>query len=415
MSDLLTKATAAKEARTALASSTTDEKNDALERIAVQLAVDETSILEANSLDLEEGQRQGMSESLQDRLRLTSDRLKEMSSALRELKQLADPIGEEMTTWKRPNGLSIQQVRVPIGVIGMVYEARPNVTIDASSLCLKTGNAVLLRGSSTAIHSNRALVKSIQTALKASALPEGAVQLLEDTSRETAAKMFKLNSHLDVLIPRGSAALIQAVLEQSTVPVLETGAGNCHVFIDSSAQKDMAIAIAVNAKTQRPSVCNAAETLLVHKDWSANYLKALLDDLTANGVEIRGDASIVSFYEEAIPAEEDDWATEYNDLIVTVKMVSDVQEAIAHINTYGTTHSEAIVSETTEHVTSFFQEVDAAALYHNASTRFTDGFEFGFGAEIGISTQKLHARGPMGLLALTSSKYLIEGTGQIKG
>ncbi|NGP44459.1 glutamate-5-semialdehyde dehydrogenase [Bacillaceae bacterium SIJ1] len=414
MSELLTKAEAAKKASKLLARNTTAEKNDALDAIAHQLETDESSILNANEQDLINGKKNGLNTSLLDRLRLTSERIKEMASALRELKALDDPIGQTLSQWTRPNGLHIRQVRVPLGVIGMIYEARPNVTIDATSLCLKTGNACILRGSSSAIESNKALVASIHRALEKTPLPADAVQLLEDTSRETAAQMFRLNSHLDVLIPRGSANLIQTVIREATVPVLETGAGNCHVYIDHSAQTDMATSIAINAKTQRPSVCNAAETLLIHEEWAKSHLNDLIEKLIESGVEVRGDEATQAVSQAVQKASKEDWATEYNDMVVAVKIVQGVEEAIQHINTYGTTHSEAIISETKANVDTFFTNVDAAALYHNASTRFTDGFEFGFGAEIGISTQKLHARGPMGLEALTSSKYLINGEGQIK-
>jgi len=297
----------------------------------------------------------------------------------------------------------------------MVYEARPNVTVDASSLCLKTGNAVLLRGSSSAIHSNKAIVSVIHRALEKSEVPIEAVQLLEDTSRETAMKMFKLTEYLDVLIPRGGANLIQTVVNNATVPVLETGVGNCHIFIDESAQKEMAVEIAVNAKTQRPSVCNAAETILVHENWAKEHLDQLVQALKEKNVEIRADEKARQQDESLLSASEEDWGTEFLNLTVALRIVTSVEEAISHIRSYGSKHSEAIITESEENVGAFFKQVDAAALYHNASTRFTDGFEFGFGAEIGISTQKLHARGPMGLEALTSTKYIVRGNGQIKG
>lgn len=311
-----------------------------------------------------------------------------------------------------PNGLRIQTVRVPLGVIGMVYEARPNVTVDAASLCLKTGNAVLLRGSTSALHSNKALVAVMKEALRTTAIPETAIELLEDTSRETAQRMFRLNNYLDVLIPRGGAGLIRSVVENATVPVLETGVGNCHIFVDESAERQMAIEIVLNAKLQRPSVCNAVETVLIHERWP--YAADLLETLHARGVELRGDQRLASAYPFISEATEDDWYTEYLAPILAVKLVADVDEAIGHIRRYGTKHSEAIITENEVNVRRFFQAVDAAVLYHNASTRFTDGEQFGYGAEIGISTQKLHARGPMGLVAITTTKSLVYGTGQIR-
>ncbi|WP_251025668.1 glutamate-5-semialdehyde dehydrogenase [Bacillus sp. ISL-47] len=408
--ELIQKGEKAQKAAALLAKMTTSQKNHALKLISSQLMKEKDFILEENEKDLAGGRASGMNDSLLDRLRLDVARLQDMADALIQLTELNDPVGEVLTEWERPNGLSISQVRVPLGVIGMIYEARPNVTVDASSLCLKTGNAVMLRGSSTAIHSNKAIVKVIHHALEKSDLPVDAVQLIEDTSRETASQMFKLNEYLDVLIPRGGAKLIKTVVENSTVPVLETGAGNCHVFIDESADKEMAINIALNAKTQRPSVCNACETILVQKEWGA--LPELVAALQEKGVSIHGDERVQG--KRIIPATEEDWATEYLGLEVALKVVNNVDEAISHINRYGTKHSEAIVSSNLENVDRFLNEVDAAAVYHNASTRFTDGFEFGFGAEIGISTQKLHARGPMGLQALTSTKYIIKGNGQVK-
>ncbi|WKA50950.1 glutamate-5-semialdehyde dehydrogenase [Planococcus liqunii] len=411
--DLLQKAQLAKTAAATMAKTTTAEKNEALQLISAQLLEEQAFILAENEKDVAAGRAGGMSESLIDRLKLDAGRLDDMAEALIQLIELDDPVGEVLEQWERPNGLAMSKIRVPLGVIGMIYEARPNVTVDASSLCLKTGNAVVLRGSSTAIHSNKALVQVIHHALQKSDLPEEAVQLIEDTRRETAAQMFKLNSHLDVLIPRGGAKLIQTVVQNASVPVLETGAGNCHVYIDETADADMAVSIALNAKTQRPSVCNSCESILVHQEWAKDHLGKLVEALKQHEVQIHGDEAVQQ-YGEVIPAGEEDWGTEYLGLEVAIKVVDSVGEAIAHINLYGTKHSEAIVSETLESVDQFFMEVDAAAVYHNASTRFTDGFEFGFGAEIGISTQKLHARGPMGLPALTSTKYLIQGNGQVK-
>jgi len=414
MSELIQKGKKAKIAASLLAKATTEQKNKALSTISEQLIKEQTFILEENNKDLQAGKENGMSDSLLDRLKLNEQRIQDMADALVQLTKLEDPIGQLIEEWERPNGLKIAQVRVPLGVIGMIYEARPNVTVDASSLCLKTGNAVLLRGSSTAIHSNKALVKVIQHALELINLPVDGVQLLEDTSRETASEMFKLNEYLDVLIPRGGAKLIQTVVQNSTVPVLETGAGNCHVYIDETADPNMAIEIAINAKTQRPSVCNAIENVLVQKDWASEHLQELITALQEKDVQIHGDEKVQKAGKEIIPASLEDWGTEFLGLEIALKVVEGVEEAITHINQYGTKHSEAIISSTVENVEKFFTEVDAAAVYHNASTRFTDGFEFGFGAEIGISTQKLHARGPMGLQALTSTKYTIRGNGQIK-
>ncbi|WP_099360760.1 glutamate-5-semialdehyde dehydrogenase [Fredinandcohnia onubensis] len=414
MSELILKGKKAKSAASLLAKATTEQKNKALSTISEQLIKEQTFILEENNKDLQTGKENGMSESILDRLKLNEQRIQDMADALVQLTKLEDPIGQLIEEWERPNGLQIAQVRVPLGVIGMIYEARPNVTVDASSLCLKTGNAVLLRGSSTAIHSNKALVKVIQRGLELSNLPVDAVQLVEDTSRETASEMFKLNEYLDVLIPRGGAKLIQTVVQNSTVPVLETGAGNCHVYIDETADPKMAIEIAINAKTQRPSVCNAIENVLVQKDWASKHIQELITAMQEKDVQIHGDEMVQKVGKEIIPASLEDWGTEFLGLEIAVKVVEGVEEAITHINRYGTKHSEAIISSSVENVEKFFTEVDAAAVYHNASTRFTDGFEFGFGAEIGISTQKLHARGPMGLQALTSTKYTIRGNGQIK-
>jgi len=412
--ELIQKAGLAKAAAAELAKLTTNQKNEALQFISAQLLAEQDFILAENSKDLAAGKTSGMNDSLLDRMKLDELRIKDMADALVQLTELPDPVGEVLEEWERPNGLAISTVRVPLGVVGMIYEARPNVTVDASSLCLKTGNAVLLRGSSTAIHSNKALVKVIHQALGKSDLPVEAVQLLEDTSRETAAEMFKLNEFLDVLIPRGGANLIQTVVKNATVPVLETGAGNCHIYIDETADPEMAVDIAVNAKTQRPSVCNACESILVQKKWTVEHLPKLIGALQEKNVRIHGDAVVQQQGSSIVPATEEDWGTEYLGLEVAIKVVETADEAIAHINRYGTKHSEAIISSTNETVEKFFMEVDAAAVYHNASTRFTDGFEFGFGAEIGISTQKLHARGPMGLPALTSTKYIIKGSGQVK-
>ncbi len=415
MSELLTKAKAAKDCAREIAKASTEEKNAALLAIAEQLLLEEEYILAENKKDIDTALANDTASSLIDRLTLTHERLVDMATGLKQVAELKDPVGESLSTIKRPNELMIEKIRVPLGVIGMIYEARPNVTVDASSLCLKAGNAVILRGSSSAIHSNKALVAVIQRALEKTGLPGEAIQLIEDTSRETASEMFTLNGYIDVLIPRGGANLIQTVIKNASIPVLETGAGNCHLFIDHAANPDMAISIAVNAKTQRPSVCNTIETIIIDKVWANNHLTALLDQLAEKNVSFVGDERIQALDARIEAAEEADWAEEFLDLKVALKLVDSIDEAIAHIYQYSTKHSEAIISEDPVNITKFLNEVDAAAVYHNASTRFTDGFEFGFGAEIGISTQKLHARGPMGLEALTSTKYVIFGDGQVRG
>lgn len=415
MNEVYTKAKNAKEIAHLLANLTTDQKNAALKVIADELRINQEFLLNENAKDVETLRANGMSETMIDRLTLTVDRLEEIASAAEQVAELNDPVGEVTSEWERPNGLHIQNVRVPLGVVGMIYEARPNVTVDAAALCLKTGNAVILRGSSTAIHSNIALVNVLQGALKKASLPVETIQLIEDTNRATAEHLFTCNEYVDVLIPRGGASLIQAVIEKATVPVIETGVGNCHIYVDHSADFELTKSIVVNAKTQRPSVCNAAETVIIHQDFANEHLQSLLDQLEERGVTFFGDQTACSIDERVKEATESDWADEYLDLKLAVRIVPSIDEAIGHIRKYGTKHSEAIISETKEHVLTFQNFVDAAAIYHNASTRFTDGFEFGFGAEIGISTQKLHARGPMGLNALTSNKYLILGNGQIKG
>ncbi|GAB7389294.1 gamma-glutamyl phosphate reductase [Bacillaceae bacterium] len=413
-SDVAAKAKRAKAAAGELSVLPTEEKNRALLAMAEALLENQEMLLAENRKDVENAKRNNVSSALIDRLTLNEERIAGMAEGLRQLVDLKDPVGEVLESWERPNGLKIEKVRVPLGVVGMIYEARPNVTVDAAGLCIKTGNAVVLRGSSSAYHSNRAIVSVLHRALADTAVPINAVQLVEATDRKSAEEMLKLNEYLDVLIPRGGAGLIRSVVENATVPVLETGVGNCHVYIDESAQADKAIAIAVNAKTQRPAVCNACETILVHEAWAQKHLPALLAALKEKGVEIRG-CELTRSYDQGISAAtEEDYYAEYLDLIVAMKVVKSLDEAIAHINRYGSKHSEAIVTENEERANRFLQRVDAAAVYHNASTRFTDGFEFGFGAEIGISTQKLHARGPMGLPALTSSKYVIRGSGQIR-
>ncbi|UQD52164.1 glutamate-5-semialdehyde dehydrogenase [Bacillus methanolicus] len=414
MSEVKRKGKAAKQVSYSLVNLTTEAKNEALEKIAVQLLKDKNFLLQENQKDIEQGRRTGLSDAILDRILLTEKRIEDMAGAIRLLIGLKDPIGETLETIEKENGLLIQKKRVPIGVIGMIYEARPNVTVDAATLSLKTGNAVILRGSSSAKFSNSALIQSIHQALELTDIPTDAVQLIEDTSRETAKELFHLNEYIDVLIPRGGKNLIETVVRESTVPVLETGAGNCHVFIDETADPSMAERIVLNAKTQRPSVCNAIESLLIHETWFEKHGEALLQALVNSGVEIIGDQAVCDVLPSAKKATEEDWYTEYLALTVSVKVVKSVEDAISHINKYGTKHSEAIITENSENASIFLNNVDAAAVYHNASTRFTDGFEFGYGAEIGISTQKLHARGPMGLTALTSSKYFIYGNGQIR-
>lgn len=414
MSEVRAKGLAAKQASYALVNVTTAEKNQALKLIADELKASQQEILSANEKDLQFGKENGISPAILDRIMLNEDRIQAMAQAIELLINLKDPIGETIEEIEKENGLHIYKKRVPVGVIGMIYEARPNVTIDAATLALKTGNAVVLRGSSSAKHSNTAIVKVIHTALKKSRLPHESVQLLEDTSRETAKELFRLNEYLDVLIPRGGKQLIETVMRESTVPVIETGAGNCHVFIDESAEWEMAKDVALNAKIQRPSVCNTIETLLIHEKWFEKYGKELVQEFQDKNVEIYGDEMIRKKCHNILVATEEDWATEYLGLTISMKVVSTVQEAIQHINHYGTQHSESIITRNDQHAAQFLNSVDAAAVYHNASTRFTDGFEFGYGAEIGISTQKLHARGPMGLEALTSSKFFIYGSGQIR-
>jgi len=414
MSEVNLKGKAAKEVSYSLVNITTDQKNKALALIAKQLVADQTSILAGNQKDLDDGKAKGFTDAILDRILLTGKRIEDMANAIHLLIELQDPIGETLETIDKDNGLLIEVKRVPIGVIGMIYEARPNVTVDAATLALKTGNAVILRGSSSAKYSNLALMKSIHAALDKSDVPKISIQLIKDTSRETAKELFRLNEYLDVLIPRGGKTLIETVIREATVPVIQTGAGNCHIYIDESAEVEMATNIALNAKIQRPSVCNAIETILIYDKWFALYGKRLIEKLQENDVEIFGDATVVRDCEKVRAASESDWSTEYLGLTVSVKIVTSLEEAITHITKYGTKHSEAIITNDEKHAAMFLNYVDAAAVYHNASTRFTDGFEFGYGAEIGISTQKLHARGPMGLKALTTMKYIIRGNGQVR-
>ncbi|HAO6439718.1 TPA: glutamate-5-semialdehyde dehydrogenase [Listeria monocytogenes] len=414
MTELIKKGSAAKEAAQFLAQATTKQKNTALLNLSNDLLAHTSTLLKENEKDILRAQKKGTPETMIDRLRLTKDRMKEISEAVKQVVALKDPIGEVTNMWKNEAELTIGKTRVPLGVIGIIYESRPNVTVDASVLCFKTGNAVILRGGSDAIDSNKALMSVIQDSLEASGFPRSSVQLIEDTSRETARDMMRLNRFLDVLIPRGGARLIQTVLENATVPVIETGTGNCHIYVDKAAEKQMAIDILVNAKCSRPSVCNAAETLLIHRDVAEDYLPAMETALKEYDVELRADERAKEILQEAKAATESDWEDEFLDFILAVKVVDSAEEAIEHINKYGTKHSEAIISNDYATGQVFHQKVDAAAVYINASTRFTDGFAMGFGAEIGISTQKLHARGPMGLTELTSTKYIIFGDGQIR-
>lgn len=414
MTELQEKCTLAKGASYKMASIGTEVKNTALEAIAAALCERSGEIIAANKEDIENVLDNGIRPAMVDRLRLSEKRIEDIAEGVRQVKALNDPIGEVIRMWTRPNGLEIGQKRVPMGVIGIIYEARPNVTVDAAALCLKTSNACVLRGGSEAIRSNIAIMKIMQEAAYGAGIPEGALNIITDTSRETASQLMKMNGYIDMLIPRGGKGLIKSVVENATVPVVETAAGNCHVYVDGDADLDMAVKIVMNAKVQRPSVCNAAETLLVDKRIAESFIPRIFDELKKKDVEIRADKLSKSFYPDVNDASEDDYYTEYNDYIIAVKTVDGVDEAIEHINKYNTKHSEAIVTDSYENSQKFLREVDAAAVYVNASTRFTDGFEFGFGAEIGISTQKMHARGPMGLEALTSVKYIVYGNGQIR-
>ena len=413
MSDVRDACAAAKAAAPALAQATAAQRDAALEAMAAALDASHARVLEANATDLATAREEGVSTALQDRLSLTSERLEGIAAALRELIDLPDPVGVVERGFTRPNGLEIRQVRVPLGVVAMVYEGRPNVTVDAAGLAVKSGNACVLRGSRTAIHSNTALAEILREALAGQGLPADAVSLIADTSRDSVAELGRARGLVDLLIPRGGAGLINAVVEQSSVPVIETGVGNCHVYVDRAADLDRAVEIVVNAKTHRPSVCNAAETLLVHADVAGKALPRLAAELSAAGVELRGDERARS-HASMTPAAAEDWDAEYLDLILAVGVVDGLDEAIAHVAAHGTGHTEAIVTEDRAAARRFTAEVDAAAVMVNASTRFTDGGEFGFGAEIGISTQKLHARGPMGLAELTTTKYVVEGDGQVR-
>ena len=390
------------------------EKNMGLEEAARALLDSEEEILTGNREDYERAEAGGMSQGLLDRLKLTPARIQAMADGLLQVAALDDPVGEVLSMKLRPNGLQIGQKRVPLGVIGMIYEARPNVTADAFGLCFKSGNAVILKGGSDALQSNKAIVQALRTGLLRAGLPEEALQLIEDASRDTTKELMRLNRYIDVLIPRGGAGLIKTVLENSTIPVIETGTGNCHVYVDETADLKMALDIVFNSKTQRIGVCNACESLLVHRKIAEEFLPMLKKRLDEKNVEIRGDEGACAIVPDFVPATEEDWGKEYLDYILSLKIVDSVDEAISHINTYNTGHSESIVTSDYFNAQKFLNEVDAAAVYVNASTRFTDGDEFGFGAEIGISTQKLHARGPMGLKELTTTKYIIYGDGQIR-
>ncbi|MBS5078562.1 MAG: glutamate-5-semialdehyde dehydrogenase [Clostridiales bacterium] len=404
----------AQEAKPSLQTLETLKKNAALEAVADALLKESDTILKENEKDIEAARANQMKEGLVDRLLLTRARIEGMAEGLTQLVALEDPIGEVLSMKKRPNGLMIGQKRVPLGVVGIIYESRPNVTADAFGLCFKTGNAVILKGGSDAIHSNKAIVSVIRKALAAQNITEDAIQLIEDSNRETTTAFMKLNQYVDVLIPRGGAGLIKAVVNNSTIPVIETGTGNCHIYVDETADLNMAIDIIFNAKTQRIGVCNACESIVVHKDVINALLPALKKRLDEKKVELRGDKPAMDAAAGVLPASDEDWGSEYLDYILSVKTVDSIADAISHINKYNTGHSEAIITNDYAHSQKFLEEIDAAAVYVNSSTRFTDGFEFGFGAEIGISTQKLHARGPMGLLALTTTKYIIYGNGQIR-
>lgn len=394
---------------------TTEVKNDALQAVAAALVKETDRILTANQKDYEIAKEGGMAEGLLDRLKLTSARIEGMAEGLRQIAGLNDPVGEIMEMFERPNGLHISKVRVPMGVIGIIYEARPNVTADAFGLCFKTGNAVILKGGKDAFYSNGAIAEVIRETLEGIHIAADAIQLITDNDRAVTTAFMQLKQYVDVLIPRGGAGLIRAVVENSTIPVIETGTGNCHIYVDEAADLEKAIPIIINAKTQRIGVCNACESLLVHEKIADRFLPALGEALKAKSVEIRGDQKVRTLIPDAVEATEEDYGTEYLDYIISMKTVASVDEAVAHINRYNTRHSDAILTENTEHAEKFLQGVDSACVYVNASTRFTDGFEFGFGAEIGISTQKLHARGPMGLRELTTYKYMIRGNGQVRG
>ena len=413
--EVIEKGKRARAAAAKLASASTETKDRALLALADALLARSDEIEAANAKDVAAARERGMTGALVDRLLLNPKRIADMAQGLRAVALLPDPVGEVITGWRRPNGLEIRKVRVPLGVVAIIYESRPNVTVDAAALCLKAGNAVVLRGGSEAIHSNVLLARVIAEAAVAAGLPEGSVEIIETTDREAARQLMRLNEYIDVLVPRGGEGLIRSVIENASVPVIETGVGNCHTYVDDSADLDMAENIVINAKCQRPGVCNAMETLLVHSAVAPGFLPRIARRLEAEGVELRGCERARALVATMKPAAEEDWGTEYLALILAVKVVDDIGEAIGHINRYGTRHSEAIVTRDRDRARAFTAAVDAACVYVNASTRFTDGGQFGFGAEIGVSTQKLHARGPMGLAELTSYKYIVEGSGQIRG
>ena len=403
------------EAKRKIATASTGEKNKVLEAIAQVLLENSDAILAENEKDIANARDNGISETMVDRLRLTKERIKGIADACMELVNLEDPVGEVLQGSVRPNEMRITKVRVPMGVIGIIYESRPNVTVDAGALCLKSGNAAILRGGKEAIHSNMILVNLMQRALETSGFAKETIQLVEDTSREVSTQMMQANGYIDVLIPRGGAGLIQAVVQNATVPVIETGTGNCHIYVDDSADLEMAVQITDNGKTQRPSVCNALETCLVHKDVADKFLPMLQKVFEKHQVEIRGcERTKAILGDSVVLATPQDYATEFLDYIMSIKVVDSIEEAIAHIRKYSTGHSECIITESYRHAEQFQKEIDSACVYVNCSTRFTDGGEFGLGAEIGISTQKLHVRGPMGLKELTTMKYLINGSGQIR-
>lgn len=415
MTDLVQMGQKAEAAKYLLQKATTEKKNQVLRRAADLLVARQDELLSANGEDIAAGEANGMHPGMLDRLRLTQERIKAMAEGLIQIAELPDCIGEVLERFERPNGLHIEKRRVPIGVIGIIYESRPNVTADAFGLCFKTGNAVILKGGSDALRSNIAITKVLQAALGECGITEDAVQLIADTDRSVTAEFMRLDRYVDVLIPRGGAGLIRSVVENSTIPVIETGTGNCHVYVDKAADLDMAVEIIYNAKTQRIGVCNACESLVIHEAVKEAFLPKLAERLRTKNVEMRGDKAVCEILPDCVPATEEDYGKEYLDYIISMKVVGSVEEAIAHINQYNTKHSECIVTADAKAAEQFLNEVDAACVYVNASTRFTDGFEFGFGAEIGISTQKLHARGPMGLKELTSYKYTVEGNGQVRG
>ena len=414
MGELQQKGQLAKEASYQLAVMTTEEKNKGLLAMADALETAMADVMAANALDMDAAKANGKPQAFLDRLLLNESRIKDMADGLRAVAELPDPVGHVEEMWLNKDNLQIGKVAVPLGVIGMIYEARPNVTADAAALCLKSGNAVMLRGSGDAIHSNKKIAAVLSAAAEQAGIPAGAIQLVEDTSRETANEMMRLNEYLDVLIPRGGAGLIQNVVKNATVPVIETGVGNCHIYVDETANLQMAVDIIMNGKVQRPGVCNATESLLVHRNIAEKLLPMAAEQLLNAGVELRGCPETMHYISQCSQATVEDYATEFHSLILSVKVVDSMDEAILHIRKYGTKHSEVIVTNDYTNARKFQQMVDAAVVYVNASSRFSDGFQFGFGAEIGISTQKLHARGPMGLKALTSYKYIVNGEGQVR-